>query len=95
MPIHPFFGRKVRVWRGPYRRHRVGEIADVSMSSWAILTLAVICAETDTAARLALSGELAMVRFLQGIRDRPLPSIEEALTQRYDARRGVAATCAA
>jgi len=53
---------------------------------WAILALAVVCAETDLAAqRLATSGELAMVRFLQGIRDRPLPSVEEALAYRYDA----------
>jgi len=53
---------------------------------WAILALAIICAESDAAAqRLALSGELAMVRFLQGIRDRPLPSVEEALAHRYDA----------
>jgi luciferase family oxidoreductase group 1 len=53
---------------------------------WAILALAVVCAETDAAAqRLASSGELAMVRFLQGIRDRPLPSVDEALAYRYDA----------
>jgi luciferase family oxidoreductase group 1 len=53
---------------------------------WAILALAVVCAETDLAAqRLASSGELAMVRFVQGIRDRPLPSVEEALAYRYDA----------
>ena len=52
---------------------------------WAILALAVVCAETDAlATRLASSGELAMVRFLQGIRDRPLPSVEEALAYRYD-----------
>jgi luciferase family oxidoreductase group 1 len=54
---------------------------------WAILTIAVICAETDAAAeRLASSGELAMVWFGQGIRDRPLPSVEEALAYRYDAQ---------
>ena len=53
---------------------------------WAILALAVICAESDAAAeRLASSSELAMVRFLQGIRDRPLPSVDEALAYRYDA----------
>lgn len=52
---------------------------------WAILALAVVCAETDDEAeRLASSSELAMVRFLQGIRDRPLPSVEEALAHRYD-----------
>lgn len=53
---------------------------------WAILALGVVCAETDEeAARLASSGELSMVRFLQGIRDRPLPSVEEALAHQYDA----------
>ncbi len=53
---------------------------------WAILALAVVCAETDAAAeRLAASGDLAMTWFLQGLRDRPLPSVEEALAYRYDA----------
>jgi luciferase family oxidoreductase group 1 len=52
---------------------------------WAILALAVVCAASDVEAeRLASSSELAMVRFLQGIRDRPLPSVEEALAYRYD-----------
>jgi luciferase family oxidoreductase group 1 len=52
---------------------------------WAILALAIVCAETDLEAqRLASSSELAMTRFLQGIRDRPLPSVEEALAYRYD-----------
>jgi luciferase family oxidoreductase group 1 len=52
----------------------------------AILALAVVCADSDEAARrLASSGELAMVRFQQGIRDRPLPSVEEALAHRYSA----------
>jgi luciferase family oxidoreductase group 1 len=53
---------------------------------WAILALAVVCGETDEEARrLASSSELAMTRFLQGVRDRPLPSVEEALAYRYDA----------
>jgi luciferase family oxidoreductase group 1 len=53
---------------------------------WAILALAVVCGDTDEAAqRLASSSELAMTRFLQGIRDRPLPSVEEALAHHYDA----------
>ncbi len=53
---------------------------------WAILALGVVCAETDAAAeRLASSGELSLVRFLQGIRDLPMPSVEEALAHRYDA----------
>jgi luciferase family oxidoreductase group 1 len=52
---------------------------------WAILALAAICAETDEEAeRLATSSELAMVWFLQGIRDRPLPSVEEALAYPYE-----------
>ena len=52
---------------------------------WAILGVGVICAESDAAAaRLARSSELAMVWFLQGIRDRPLPSVEEALAYEYD-----------
>ena len=53
---------------------------------WAILALAVVCGETDEdAQRLASSGVLSMTRFLQGIRDRPMPSVEEALAYRYDA----------
>ena len=53
---------------------------------WAILALAIVCADSDAAAeRLASSGALAMTMFLQGIRDRPLPSVEEALAYRYDA----------
>jgi luciferase family oxidoreductase group 1 len=52
---------------------------------WAILAVGVICAESDEAAmRLATSSELAMVWLLQGIRDRPLPSVEEALAYEYD-----------
>jgi luciferase family oxidoreductase group 1 len=51
---------------------------------WAILALGAICAETDEEAeRLATSSELAMIWFLQGIRDRPLPSVEEALAYSY------------
>jgi luciferase family oxidoreductase group 1 len=53
---------------------------------WAILALAVVCADSDAKAeRLASSGALAMTRFLQGVRDRPLPTVEEALAYRYDA----------
>lgn len=52
---------------------------------WAILALGVVCAESDEQAReLALSGELAMVRFLQGNRDCPMPSVEEARAHVYD-----------
>ncbi len=53
---------------------------------WAILALAVVCGETDDdAQRLASSGVLSMTRFLQGIRDRPMPTVEEAMAYRYDA----------
>jgi luciferase family oxidoreductase group 1 len=52
---------------------------------WAILAVAVVCAESDSEAqRLASSSELAMVWFRQGLRDRPLPSVEEALAYTYD-----------
>jgi|HubBroStandDraft_4_1064222.scaffolds.fasta_scaffold04433_6 luciferase family oxidoreductase group 1 len=52
---------------------------------WAILALGALCAESDEEAeRLATSSELAMVWFLQGIRDRPLPSVEEALAYPYE-----------
>jgi luciferase family oxidoreductase group 1 len=69
------------------RRYREAFVASSRRREpWAILALAVICAETDeAAARLASSAELGMVWFLQGIRDRPLPSVEEALAHRYDA----------
>jgi luciferase family oxidoreductase group 1 len=52
---------------------------------WAILAIAAICGEDDEAARrLASSSELAMVRFAQGVRDHPLPSVDEALSHRYE-----------
>jgi luciferase family oxidoreductase group 1 len=68
------------------RRYREAFIPSSSLREpWAILALAIVCAETDLAAqKLALSGELAMVWFQQGIRDRPLPTVEEALAYRYD-----------
>jgi luciferase family oxidoreductase group 1 len=69
------------------RRYREAFVPSARRSGpWAILAIAVVCGETDEAARrLASSSELAMVRFLQGIRDRPLPSVEEALAHWYDA----------
>lgn len=69
------------------RRYRDAFVPSPQMSKpWAILALAVVCAETDLAAqKLAASGELAMVRFAQGMRDWPLPSVEEALAHRSDA----------
>jgi alkanesulfonate monooxygenase SsuD/methylene tetrahydromethanopterin reductase-like flavin-dependent oxidoreductase (luciferase family) len=46
----------------------------------------VVCAESDAAAReLASSGELSMVRFLQGQRDLPMPSVEEVRAHPWDA----------
>jgi luciferase family oxidoreductase group 1 len=69
------------------RRYR-----DEFVPSWrraapeAILAVSVVCADTDTeAARLATSAELAWVRFTQGYKDFPLPSVEEALAHEYDA----------
>ncbi len=52
---------------------------------YAILALSAICAETDEEAeRLAASAYLSGLRFAQGLRDLPLPGVEEALAYRYD-----------
>jgi len=52
---------------------------------YAILAVSAICAETDEEAeRLASSSYLSGLRFAQGLRDLPLPSVEEALAYRYD-----------
>jgi len=69
------------------RRYREAFVPSARLRApWGILALGVVCAQSDREAeRLASSGELAMVRFLQGIRDRPMPSVEEALAHRYDA----------
>jgi luciferase family oxidoreductase group 1 len=46
---------------------------------YAIVSCAVICAPTASEARdLARSAELGWIRFAQGDRDRPMPSLEEA-----------------
>jgi alkanesulfonate monooxygenase SsuD/methylene tetrahydromethanopterin reductase-like flavin-dependent oxidoreductase (luciferase family) len=51
----------------------------------AILTVSVICGEDDEdAERLASSSDLSAVRFAQGIRDTPLPTVEEALAHEWD-----------
>lgn len=51
-----------------------------------IVAVSVVCAETDEEARrLASSGELSWLRFSQGMRDQPLPSIEESLAHVFDA----------
>jgi luciferase family oxidoreductase group 1 len=52
----------------------------------AILAASVVCAATDAeAVRLASSLDLAWVRFTQGYKDAPMPSVEEALAHVYDA----------
>jgi luciferase family oxidoreductase group 1 len=68
------------------RRYREAFVPSPRLEKpWAVLALFAICAETDREAEmLAKSSELAMVWFLQGIRDRPLPSVEEALAYQYD-----------
>jgi luciferase family oxidoreductase group 1 len=54
-------------------------------SPHAMLAVSVICGEDDAhAERLATSGELAWLRFGQGLRDLPLPTVEEALAYEYD-----------
>lgn len=51
----------------------------------ALLAVAAVCGEDEAHARaLATSGELAYLRFGQGLRDLPLPSVEEALAYPYD-----------
>lgn len=51
----------------------------------AIVSVAAICAPTDAEAeRLATSGELSVVRFMQGMRDLPLPSVAEAEAHAFD-----------
>jgi luciferase family oxidoreductase group 1 len=71
---------------GVLRRYREAFVPSPRRPApWAILAVAVVCAEDDASAEaLAASSELSMVWFLQGIRDRPLPSVEEALAYRYD-----------
>lgn len=50
-----------------------------------ILAASALCAETDAEAeRLASSAELSWVRFCQGLRDYPLPSVEEAMSHRWE-----------
>lgn len=51
----------------------------------AIVSVAVVCAPTQQeAGRLASSAELSWIRFAQGRRDEPLPSVEEALAHEDD-----------
>ena len=53
---------------------------------YAIVATAVVCGVTDAhAEELASSGDLGWLRFGQGLRDLPLPSVEEAKRYRFDA----------
>ncbi|AKU95433.1 Luciferase-like monooxygenase [Labilithrix luteola] len=52
----------------------------------AIVALPVVCGMTDPhAEELASSSELSAIRFGQGFRDRPLPTVDEARAYAYDA----------
>lgn len=56
-----------------------------SAEPYSILAVSALCADTDEeAGALAESMTLASVRFAQGLRDLPLPSVEEARAHRYD-----------
>ncbi len=69
----------LRAYRSRFRPSALGGTPD------AILAVAVVCAETDAAAEeLASAVDLGGVRFSQGLRDLPMPSVEEARTHRYD-----------
>ena len=51
----------------------------------AIVTVAAVCGESDAhAEELALSGQLSWLRFGQGLRDLPLPSVAEACAHVFD-----------
>lgn len=51
---------------------------------YSILALAAICAPTDAEAEeLAASADLAGLRFAQGLRDYPLPTLDEARAARF------------
>jgi luciferase family oxidoreductase group 1 len=52
----------------------------------AIVAVAIVCGESDAhAEELARSGDLSWLRFGQGLRDLPLPSVEEARAYSFDA----------
>lgn len=52
----------------------------------AIVAVAAVCGETDAHAdELAGSSDLSWIRFGQGLRDLPLPSLEEVRAYRFDA----------
>ncbi len=52
---------------------------------YGILALSVVCAESDAKAEdLATTVDLSTARIVRGVRDLPLPSVEEARAYRYD-----------
>ncbi|MDF2693163.1 MAG: Luciferase-like monooxygenase [Labilithrix sp.] len=56
-----------------------------SREPYAILATSVLCAEDDEAAEdLLRCADLSFLRFGQGLRDLPMPSIEEARAYRFD-----------
>jgi luciferase family oxidoreductase group 1 len=57
---------------------------------YAIVATSVLCAETDEAAEeLVRCADLSFLRFGQGLRDLPMPSIEEARAYEFDADENV------
>jgi luciferase family oxidoreductase group 1 len=68
------------------RYHAEFRASPFRAAPYAIVAIAVVCGETDAHAdALASSGDLAWLRFGQGLRDLPLPSVEEARAYRFDA----------
>jgi luciferase family oxidoreductase group 1 len=69
------------------KRYRASfEPSDHRSVPYAIMSVGVVCASDAAEAReLAAAGELAMLRFAQGKRDLPLPSVEEAAAHSWDA----------
>lgn len=60
--------------------------ARLERAPWAILAVAALCADDDRAAEdLARVAAVAMLRFGQGLRDLPLPSVAEARAYTFDA----------
>jgi luciferase family oxidoreductase group 1 len=69
----------IAVYRDAFAASRFRERPSV------IVAASAICGEDDAhAERLASSGALSWLRFGQGLRDLPLPSVDEALAYPYD-----------
>lgn len=65
---------ELRKYRATFQPQQDGE------RPHAVVSLAAICADTDEeASRLASSARLSGIRFAQGRRDEPMPSVDEAL----------------